>query len=45
MIGISNELIIDTNKRKSFTYNKRLRLEDPKELLDYFNGNSILLKN
>jgi Rps23 Pro-64 3,4-dihydroxylase Tpa1-like proline 4-hydroxylase len=42
MIGTDNELIMDTNKRKSFTYNKRLILGEPKELLDYFNGNSIL---
>jgi Rps23 Pro-64 3,4-dihydroxylase Tpa1-like proline 4-hydroxylase len=42
MIGTGNELIMDTKKRKSFTYNKRLLLEDPTELLDYFNGNSIL---
>ncbi len=42
MIRIGNKLIIDTDKRKSFTYNKRLRLETPTELLDYFNGNSIL---
>jgi len=42
MIGTGNELIMDTNKRKSFTFNKRLILGEPKELLDYFNGNSIL---
>lgn len=42
MIGIGNELIMNTNKRKSSTYNKRLRLETSTELLDYFNGNSIL---
>ena len=42
MIGTRNELIMDTNKRKSFTYYETLRLEDPIELLDYFNGNAIL---
>ena len=42
MIGIGNELIMNADKRKSFTYNKRLKLEPPMELLNYFNGNSIL---
>lgn len=32
MAGIGSELVINTDLRKSFTYNKRLILETPTEL-------------
>ena len=42
MLGIGDELTMDTNKRKSFTFNKILRLENPYDFTEYFDKNSIL---
>lgn len=41
-IGIGDKLTLNTDRRKSFTYNKRLRLEPPFEMLDFLNSHSIL---
>jgi hypothetical protein len=35
-IGTGNELIMDKNKRKSFTFNKRLILGEPKRTFRLF---------
>lgn len=41
-LGIGKELIINEDKRKSLTYNKRLILENPHEFLNFFENNKIL---
>jgi hypothetical protein len=41
-LAIGDALILDREKRKSLTYNRLLHMENPTELEEYFNINSIL---
>lgn len=41
-LGVNNELVLNTDKRKSSTFNRFLRLGDLPEFTEYFNNNEIL---